>query len=215
MTFPVPPLNAPDKNSRVWHLWFDNLRRFLSDASGLIPWASVNKSGAKLTDIPERFHNTLQVIQGGAADDYYHLTVAQLTDLTDSGVTTLHTHTHNLLDSLQGGVATEYYHATAAEYAELQRSDNVTESAVNISLDDTRRTVLMTASGKTVTLPAASAARIGKDWTVILGIAGYTDIARAGADTLTLPTNDTTIRLDNKGASITLRCLTASSWGIA
>lgn len=177
MTFPIPPLNSPDKNSRVWHIWFDSLRRFLSDSAGLIPWTSINKAGAKLTDIPERFHNSLQVIQGGAA--------------------------------------AEYYHATAAEYAEMQRSDNVTSSAVNVTLDDTLRTVLMTATGKTVALPAASSARIGHDWTVILGVAGYTDITRAGADTLTLPTNDTTIRLDNKGASITLRCLTSSSWGIA
>lgn len=215
MTFPIPPLNSPDKNSRVWHIWFDNLRRFLSDTTGLIPWSNVNKSGSNLTDITTRRHNDLQLIQGGAADDYYHLTASQLNDLTDGGVTTLHTHTHNLLDGLQGGTTDEYYHATAAEYSEMQRSDNVTESAISIALDDTRRTVLMTATGKTVTLPAASAARIGKDWTVILGTAGYTDITRAGSDTLTLPTNDATIRLDVKGASVTLRCLTATSWGIA
>lgn len=146
---------------------------------------------------------------------YTHLTSANHTDLTDGGETALHTHQHNALNGKQGGTTGEYYHATSAEYSELQRSDNVDSSAVNIALDDTRRTVLMTATGKTVTLPAASAARIGKDWTVILGVAGYTDIASAGSDTLTLPTNDTTIRLDNKGASITLRCLTASSWGIA
>lgn len=146
---------------------------------------------------------------------YTHLTAVNHADLTDGGETSLHTHQHNALNGKQGGTTGEYYHATSAEYSELQRSDNVDSSAVNIALDDTRRTVLMTATGKTVTLPAASASRIGKDWTVILGAAGYTDITRAGSDTLTLPTNDTTIRLDNKGASITLRCLTASSWGIA
>lgn len=119
MTFPIPPLNAPDKNSRVWHIWFDNLRRFLSDASGLVPWSSVNKSGAKLTDIPERFHNSLQAVQGGAADDYYHLTVAQLNDLTDGGATVLHKHAHNLQDGLQGGAVGDYYHLTATHHTDL------------------------------------------------------------------------------------------------
>lgn len=177
-TFPPPPLNdASSRFSRPWHLWYDRLSKFLSDTAGLIPWASISKSGSNLTEIATRNHNDLQNVQGGTTG--------------------------------------ERYHATAAEYAELQRADNVASSAVNIALDDTRRTVLMTATGKTVTLPAASTARIGKDWTVILGVEGYTDITRAGSDTLTLPTNDTTIRLDNKGASVTLRCLTASSWGIA
>lgn len=253
-SFPQPPLN--DKSnplSRAWHLWHDRLAKFLSDTSGLIPWSSVNKAGAKLTDIPERFHNSTQVIQGGTADEYYHLTANQFTELTDGGDTTLHTHAHNTLvsidggtageyyhltaaqhtdltdggqtslhkhdhnaqDGLQGGTAAQFYHLTSAEYSELQRGDNVASVAANTTLDDTYRTVYVTATGKVITLPAASAARIGKDWTVILGTTGYTDIVRAGSDTLTLPTNDTTIRIDNKGASITLRCLTASSWGIA
>ena len=167
------------------------------------------------TTLHTHAHNALSAIDGGTTGERYHLTAAQHADLTDGGQTSLHKHDHNAQDGLQGGTTAEFYHATAAEYAELQRSDNVESSAVNITLDDTRRTVLMTATGKTVTLPAASAARIGKDWTVILGVEGYTDITRAGSDTLTLPTNDTTIRLDNKGASVTLRCLTASSWGIA
>lgn len=212
-TFPQPPLNdATSRFSRPWHLWYDRLSKFLSDTAGLIPWTSVSKSGSNLTDLTTRNHADLQNINTAA---YTHLTATHHADLTDGDVTTLHKHTHSLLDGLQGGTVDEFYHATEAEYAELQRADNVASSAVNIALDDTRRTVLMTATGKTVTLPAASAARIGKDWTVILGVDGYTDITRAGSDTLTLPANDTTIRLDNKGASVTLRCLTASSWGIA
>lgn len=212
-TFPQPPLNdATSRFSRPWHLWYDRLSKFLSDTAGLIPWTSISKVGSNLTDLTTRNHADLQNINTAA---YTHLTAADHADLTDGGQTSLHKHDHNAQDGLQGGTAAQFYHATAAEYAELQRSDNVESSAVNITLDDTRRTVLMTATGKTVTLPAASTARIGKDWTVILGADGYTDITRAGSDTLTLPTNDTTIRLDNKGASVTLRCLTASSWGIA
>jgi len=37
-------------------------------------------------------HNDLGGIQGGAADDYYHLTVARHTDLTDAGDSALHYH---------------------------------------------------------------------------------------------------------------------------
>ena len=37
-------------------------------------------------------HNLLSNLQGGAASDYYHLTSAQLTDLTGSGDSTLHYH---------------------------------------------------------------------------------------------------------------------------
>jgi hypothetical protein len=211
-TFPQPPLND-SKNvlSRAWHIWHDRLAKFLSDSAGLIPWTSVSKVGSNLTEITTRNHEDLQNINTAT---YTHLTAANHTDLTDGGETTLHTHTHNSTTSIQGGTADEYFHLTDAEYDELQRDDVLSVSA-NTALDDTVRTVLVTATGKTITLPAASADRIGKDWTVILGTTGYTDITRAGSDTLTLPEVSTTIRLRTKGASVTMRCLTATSWGIA
>jgi len=37
-------------------------------------------------------HNSLAGLQGGAVDEYYHLTLAQQTGLTDGGETTLHSH---------------------------------------------------------------------------------------------------------------------------
>jgi hypothetical protein len=46
-------------------------------------------------------HNDLASIQGGAANDYYHLTSAQHTDLTDGNNCTSHVHTTYLL--LTGG----------------------------------------------------------------------------------------------------------------
>jgi len=131
---------------------------------------------------------------------------------TGSNLTDLTTRNHADLQNINTAA---YTHLTSTEYAAFARDDNVTSVAVNTAMDDTNRTVLVTASAKTITLPAASADRIGKDWTVILGTAGYVDIARAGSDTLTLPETEITIRLDNKGASVTLRCLTASSWGLA
>ena len=89
---------------------------------------------------------------------------------------------------------------------------NVTTST--ITLTDSAGTIVVMSSGAVVTLPPASTARIGKRWTIILGIAGYADIYRAGSDTFILPVVSTSIRLDTKGSSITLECLSASSWGI-
>jgi len=37
-------------------------------------------------------HNELTGLQGGTSNEYYHLTNTQYTDLTDGGITTLHTH---------------------------------------------------------------------------------------------------------------------------
>lgn len=135
-------------------------------------------------------------------------------NFTSSNLTDIATRLHNQLQTIQGGTSGEYYHLTSSEYTELQRSDNVTSVSANTTLDDTYQTVLVTATGKTITLPAASTARIGKIWTVILGTTGYTNITRSGSDTLNLPTTETTIRLTNKGASVSLKCLTSSSWGI-
>lgn len=212
-TFPRPPVNASaDQKSREWLNWYNRLTTFLSNTAGLVPWASVSKAGSNLTEIETRNHADLQNLNTAS---YTHLTAANHTDLTDGGVTSLHKHDHNSGSGLQGGVSNEYYHLTSAEYSELQRGDNVASVAVNTSLDDTYRTILVTASAKNITLPAASSARIGHDWTVILGVNGYTDVIRSGSDTITLPTVETRVRIDNKGASVTFRCLTASSWGIA
>ena len=136
-------------------------------------------------------------------------------DFTGSSLTDLLDRKHNDLQTIQGGTSAEYYHLTSTEYTELQRSNNVNSVSVNTTLDDTYYTVEVTSSGKTITLPACSTARIGKTWTIILGTDGYTDITRSGSDTLTLPTTDTTIRLSNKGASVSLKCLTANSWEVS
>lgn len=171
---PPAPIGEPP-GSFAWQDWYLKLRQFFT-TTGTLAWNLVDKTGANITDIPIRLHNTLQTIQGGTVGEFYHLTLA--------------------------------------EYDELQRDNNVTSVGVNTTLDDTNRTVLVTASGVTVTLPAASTARIGKSWTVILGTTGFTTVARNGSDTLNLPDAETSIQLDEKGASVSLRCLTATSWGI-
>lgn len=90
-------------------------------------------------------------------------------------------------------------------------SDSVTS---NTTLGTDYGTIYVTTSGKTITLPAASTDIIGESWTIILATVGWVDITVSGSDTLILPVVDDTIRLDTKGSSITLRCLTATSWGI-
>ena len=94
------------------------------------------------------------------------------------------------------------------------RANNVASVATDTALDDTHRTILVTASGKTMTLPAASVARIGQDWTVALGVAGITTIAVQGADVFLTEDDDTEVILDEVGASLTVRCVTTTAWVI-
>ena len=105
---------------------------------------------------------------------------------------------------------------TATKSGYLRLPEHAVSSGVSIStsLTNAKRTISVTTSGLTITLPAASAEIIGQNWTVHLGVVGYVNIAVAGADVFVLPTTETTIRLDVKGSSVTLRCLTTNSWGI-
>ena len=54
--------------------------------------------------------------------------------------------------------------------------------AVDTTLDDGHQTVIVTASGKTITLPLAARSKVGRTWTIAMGAAGYVDIACAGSD---------------------------------
>lgn len=74
---PPPPARDEDLTSISWQEWFRQVRSFLVGGGGLIGWNSVSKDGATLVDIPDRKHNDLQSIQGGAGGDHYHLTQAQ------------------------------------------------------------------------------------------------------------------------------------------
>lgn len=89
-TLPPPPIN--DKpGSFTWLEWYRQLRNYVS-TSGSVPWYILNFSGSSITDIAVREHNSLQSVQGGSAGEHYHLTQNQLTDLVDSGDTSLHYH---------------------------------------------------------------------------------------------------------------------------
>lgn len=61
-------------------------------------------------------HSGLTALQGGASQNYFHLTNLQWGGLTTGGTYTGHTHSHSGLADLQGGQAYEYFHLTDAQW---------------------------------------------------------------------------------------------------
>lgn len=104
---PPPPVN--DKpGSFTWMEWYRQLRNYVA-TSGSIPWYIINFSGSKLTDIASRNHNQLQSLQGGSANEMYHLSAAQYSTLGNVPY-------HNALLGLQGGAPTnDYYHLISTD----------------------------------------------------------------------------------------------------
>jgi len=99
---PPIPKEPIEPNSHVWREWFNSIRNVIvGTAQGVISWASLNFDGSNITDIVTRNHNNLQTIQGGTANQYYHLTATQLTNL--GTVTTVSVATSN---GFAGTVAT-------------------------------------------------------------------------------------------------------------
>lgn len=73
---PVPYQDVRDLPVSV-QMWYNQIRQYVNSASGTIPWVTVSKAGANITDIPNRDHNNLLNIQGGTGIERYHLTAAQ------------------------------------------------------------------------------------------------------------------------------------------
>jgi hypothetical protein len=81
-SLPPPPIN--DKpGSFTWLEWYRQLRNYIS-TSGSVPWYIINFAGSNITDLATYLHNSLQGLQGGAANEKYHLTSAENTALTNS-----------------------------------------------------------------------------------------------------------------------------------
>lgn len=70
-------------------------------------------------------HNDTGSIQGGAADEYYHLDASGYASLSGGGSAI----NHNGLAGLQGGATAEYYHLTATEYPVLPLITALTSAA--------------------------------------------------------------------------------------
>ncbi len=83
-------------NSDDSSLYFDGIGLRLDTViSGVDPTQAYHLATKNYVDTQlstQDDHNELSNIQGGAANDYYHLTLVQHTDLTDGGTTTLHNH---------------------------------------------------------------------------------------------------------------------------
>lgn len=71
-TLPPAPISTTDLNSYQWKDWFRKLQVYVTGVSSLL-WSTIDFSGSSITDIADRQHNDLQVLQGGLSGDYYHL----------------------------------------------------------------------------------------------------------------------------------------------
>ena len=73
---PVPHIFESDMNGVVWQRWLAGLSHKVRDEGQLL-WKQLSFKASNLTNIETRLHNDLQQIQGGAAGDYYHVTLQQ------------------------------------------------------------------------------------------------------------------------------------------
>ncbi len=78
---PPQPSNVPPDHA-FWNDWYNKLRVIINGIATSISWTNLNFTGSKIEDIVSRQHNKLQSIQGGATNDYYHLTNAEHTSVT-------------------------------------------------------------------------------------------------------------------------------------
>lgn len=76
---PPTPVGVPPGHS-YWNDWYEKLRDFIDNAVQF--FSDLDFTGSNITSIATRNHNDLQSFQGGASNDYYHLTGAQHTALT-------------------------------------------------------------------------------------------------------------------------------------
>ncbi len=118
---PPPPIQDNDLNQN-WKNWFLKVKDLLTGVSSL-SWSLIDFTNSKITDILDRKHNDLQSIQGGTTNEYYHLTSANYTDLTDSGDSTLHYHSSDRdSDNFTG---TEWDDLTDSGYTTLHKHEEV------------------------------------------------------------------------------------------
>lgn len=86
---PPSPQGVPPGHP-FWNQWYEKLRTLVNNISTSIGWVNLNFSGSKIQDIVDRQHNNLTSLQGGTAGEYYHLTAAQYSTITTTGILTLY-----------------------------------------------------------------------------------------------------------------------------
>ena len=99
-------------------------------------------------------------------------------------------------------------------YREFSRTNTITPISGSTALTDANGTVIITQSGITVTLPAASPERIGKIWIINFSTTGTLTIQRAGSDTIMTDysATDTSVIVTVRGTSLCFQCASASTW---
>jgi hypothetical protein len=141
--------------------------------------------------------------------------------------------THNILTGIQGGLVTgifqtgvfqtgvfqigvvEYYHINSSQYEDINRQYLVTTVSVDTTMTDSYGTYIVDTSAVTLTLPQANAARIGRTWTAVMDCTGYVDVAPDPTDEVILEGGSDTIRLDQIGSTLSMRCISPTKWVIA
>ena len=79
MASTLPPIpNNPITDVFVWRDWFYKVSQLLV-AQASTAWTSINFTNSNLRDIVTRQHNALQDMQGGQANQYYHVNANQYT----------------------------------------------------------------------------------------------------------------------------------------
>ena len=128
---PPPPTRAANGDF-AWTSWYNQLYTMLS-TTGSVAWNLVDKAGSSIADLANKAHNLLTSMQGGTANEYYHLTAAQHAAITGAGA-------HNSLTGLQGGAVNEYYHLSQTQYTKLTAAksygafhDTTTQTAAAIN----------------------------------------------------------------------------------
>jgi len=86
----------------------------------------------------------------------------------------------------------------------------------NATLTDAYPITRINATGKTLTLPGASTARISRTWTVNSGTTGSFTVAATTDDYIITPTStaDTAVQVYGLGASLSLMCVSTAAWMI-
>lgn len=138
-------------------------------------------------------HNNTLGISGGIATGVFEPTAFETT-------------------AFQQGV-TEYYHVNASDFNEFARRRTVLSTAIDTTLDDDSATCLVTVTGKTITLPDATVARVGREWTVHLRVDGDMTITTNASDTIMTPIGpDTSVSVTIRSTSLTFRCISSTEW---
>jgi hypothetical protein len=161
MSLQPPPIQDLKEFPFSFQMWFNQIRNFVSGTAGSIAWSAVSKAGANITDIPNRDHNNLLNIFGGAAADYYHWKQTEYTSFTDvitltstGSITT--TNGYILADSTSGAITLTLPAASTKKRFHIKRknagANNVTIQRAGADTIEGSTTLTLAAQYKSYTI---------------------------------------------------------------